>query len=91
MKYLQATRDFAANAWLAAAPLILLVLLPIVVFICLFAAEKVIARVWSEEAADNFLANAMTLLGAALLLAPIGLLLYGLFSMARWLLRSKKP
>jgi len=53
--------------------------------------ESIIARIWGREAADDFLANAMTLLGAAALLALTGLLLYGLFSAARWLLRLRKP
>ncbi|MFO1110799.1 MAG: hypothetical protein U1E61_16585 [Bradyrhizobium sp.] len=79
------------NAWLVAAPLVLLVLVPIGVFICLFVVESIIARIWGREAADDFLANAMTLLGAAVLLALTGLLLYSLFSAARWLLRLRKP
>ena len=72
-------------------PLVLLVLVPTGVFICLFVVESIIARIWGREAADDFLANAMTLLGAAALLALTGLLLYGLFSAARWLLRLRKP
>ena len=91
MGYFRAIRDFAVNAWLVAAPLVLLVLVPTGVFICLFVVESIIARIWGREGADDFLANAMTLLGAALLLALIGLLLYGLFSAARWLLRLRKP
>ena len=91
MRYFRAIRDVAVTARLAAAPLVLLVIVPIGVFICLFVVESVIARIWGREAADGFLANAMTLLGAAALVALIGLLLYGLFSAARSLLRSKKP
>lgn len=91
MKLLRAIREFAANVWLAAAPLVVLVLLPVAVFIGLFVAEKIVARVWGRDAADTFLANAMTLLGASLVLGLIGLLLYGLISAARWLLRPKKP
>jgi hypothetical protein len=91
MKLFRAIREFAANVWLAAAPLVVLVLLPIALFICLFVAEKIVALTWGREAADTFLANTMTLLGASLVLGLIGLLLYALFAVARWLLRSKNP
>ena len=94
MTFVRAIRRFIANAWLAAAPLVILFLL-IAIPLCLAIVGAIIGRVWGPEAADDFTTavfGAMMWGGElALGLAPIGLAIYGLVRLARWLVRKKQP
>lgn len=93
MKSVQAIRRFLSTSWLVAAPLVILFLL-IAVPLCVAIFRAIIERVFGHEAAENFsnfVFGAM-MWGAelALLLAPIGLAVYGLVRLVRWLAGKKK-
>jgi hypothetical protein len=88
MKFVQAIWSFISNAWLVAAPLVIVI---IGVFAFIGIVQAIIERVFGNETAENFVANTMVLLWMALELALLGLVLYGLFCLARWFLRKKAP
>jgi len=81
---------FISNAWLVAAPLVIVVLLA-GVFAVIWMIQAIIGRLYGADAADTFIANAMVLLAMAFELALLGLAAYGMFCIARWLLRRKEP
>ncbi len=88
MKVFHAIRRFVANAWFAAAPLVIFVLIVgVLAFVGL--ARAIVARLFGPNAADQFLINAMMLAGALVALLLIGFVVYGLISVARWLLGKK--
>lgn len=90
MKSVQAIWRFISNAWLVAAPLVILVLLFVGVPIIIAVAHVIVARISGPEAADTFLMDAITWTWiAALVLAPIGLVIYGAVCLARRLLRKR--
>jgi hypothetical protein len=90
MKPIQAIWRFISASWLVAAPLVILVLL-VGVFALLGIICAIIEHVLGPETADNFLANAMVLLTIAFELALLGLVIYGIFCIARWLVSKKAP
>ena len=90
MKFVQAIWRVISNTWLVAAPLVVVVLI-VAVFAFIGIGQAIIERVFGSEAAENFIANTMVLLWMALELALLGLALYGLFCLARWILRKKEP
>jgi hypothetical protein len=90
MKFVQAIWPFISNAWLVAAPLVIVIVI-IGVFAFIGIVQAIIERVFGNETAENFVANTMVLLWMALELALLGLVLYGLFCLARWFLRKKAP
>jgi hypothetical protein len=87
---LRAIWRFVAKAWLVAAPLVILFLLFVGAPIVLAVAHAVVARISGPEAADTLLMDDMTWTWiAVLVLAPIGLIVYGAVSVARRFLRRK--
>ncbi len=94
MKSVQAICRFVSNAWLVAAPLVI-VFLFIAVLIVFAIVSVIVERVFGPEAAKGFSAFWLdvTMRGAELLLvlAPIGLAIYVSVRLARWLLRKKEP
>ena len=88
MKSVQAIRRFVSNAWLVAAPLVIVVLL-VAGLALLGVVYAIVGSVFGAETADNFLANAMVSFWIAFELALLGLAVYGIFCVARWLLRKK--
>jgi hypothetical protein len=94
MKFVQAMRRFISNAWLVAAPLIIVFLL-IAIPLCLAIVRAIIERLFGPEAAEDFstfLFGAMMWGGELVLgFAPIGLAIYGIVRLARWLVRKKEP
>jgi uncharacterized membrane protein len=89
MKSMQAIRRFISTSWLVAAPLVIVVLL-IVGLALLGIVDAIVGSVFGAEAADNFIANAMVLFGMAFELGLLGLVIYAMFCVARWLLRKKE-
>jgi hypothetical protein len=90
VKSLRAIWRFVAKAWLVAAPLVILFLLFVGAPIVLAVAHAVVARISGPEAADTLLMDDMTWTWiAVLVLAPIGLIVYGAVSVARRFLRRK--
>jgi len=94
MKLVQTIRRFIARSWLAAAPLVILFLL-IAIPLCLAVVHTIIERVFGPEAAESFFDFVF---GAAmwggelvLVLAPIGLTIYGIVRLARWFGRKRRP
>lgn len=94
MTFVRAIRRFIANAWFAAAPLVILFLL-IAIPLCFAIVSAIIGRVWGPQAAEDFTTavfGAMMWVGELTLgLAPIGLAIYGLIRLARWLIRKRRP
>jgi len=94
MKFVQAIRRFISNAWLVTAPLVILVLL-VAIPLVLAVVGAIIGRAFGPEAAENYSSSLFSAMmwGAelALLLTPIGLAIYGLVRLARWLVRKKGP
>jgi hypothetical protein len=90
MKAIQAIRRFISTSWLVAAPLVVIVLL-IAGMALLAIADSIVEHLFGAEAADNFLANTMVSLWIALELALVALIIYGLFRLARRLLRRIVP
>jgi hypothetical protein len=92
MKFLQAIRRFLSKAWLAAGPLILLLLL-IAIPIALAIISAIIERIFGPETAERFAVFWMDAMmwGLELLfiLAPIALVVYVAFRLAKWLRRKK--
>jgi hypothetical protein len=93
MKSVQTIRRFISNAWLVAAPLVIVFLL-IAIPLCLAVVSAIIEHVFGPEVAEGF---STTLFGAmmwggelVLGLAPIGLAIYGIVRLARWLVRKKE-
>ena len=92
MKSVQTIWRFIANAWLIAAPLVILVLLFVGVPIIIAVAHAIVARISGPEVADTFLMDAMTWTGiGVLVLTPIALVIYGTVRLARRFLRIKEP
>jgi hypothetical protein len=90
VKSLRAIWRFVAKAWLVAAPLVILFLLFVGAPIVLAVAHAVVARISGPEPADTLLMDDMTWTWiAVLVLAPIGLIVYGAVSVARRFLRRK--
>jgi hypothetical protein len=93
MKSVQAICRFVSNAWLVAAPLVIVFLL-IAVLILAAIVSVIVERMFGSEAAEGFSAfwlNVTMWAGELLLvLAPIGLAIYALVRLARWLLRKKE-
>lgn len=81
-------RRFVSNAWLAAAPLAILLAI-VAAFVTIGLATAIIARVAGTETSENFFANVMTLFGMLVLFAPPAITVYALVSLARWLLARK--
>ena len=94
MNFGQAIRRFIANAWLAAAPLVIVFLL-IAIPLCLAIIGAIIEGIWGPDAAEDFSTSVFggMMWGGelALGLAPIGLIAYGLYRLARWWLGQRKP
>ena len=93
MKSVRAICRFVSNAWLVAAPLVIVFLL-IAVLMLAAIVSVIVERVFGPEAAEGFstfLLNA-TMWGAelALVLTPLGLAIYASVRLARWLLRKNK-
>jgi hypothetical protein len=84
-----AIRRFIINAWLAATPLAIMLAL-VAAFAIVAIISQIIARVASPEAWDNFVADAATLFGMAVLFAPLAILIYAMISITRWLLARKR-
>jgi len=92
MKSLQAIRRFISNAWLAAAPLVVLFGLVVGVPILVGIAHWIVARVSDPETADNLLMDVgMTAAAMVLLLTPAGLAIYAIVRLAKWLIGKKEP
>lgn len=90
MKSVRAIWRFIAKAWLVAAPLVILFLLFVGVPIVLAVGHAIVARISGPDAADTFLMDAITWTWiAVLVLAPIGLIVYGAVCFARRLLRKR--
>jgi preprotein translocase subunit SecG len=88
MKFIQAIRRFILNSWLVAAPLVILVLL-VAGLALLGIVDAIVGSVFGAEAADNFLADTMAWGAMVFVLAILGLLIYGLFCIAKWLVGKK--
>lgn len=83
---------FISKSWLVAAPLIILLLLLVGVPIILAIVHAIAARTIGPEAADTLLMDVMTWTWIlVLVLAPIGLAIYLIFRLTRWLLSERKP
>ena len=93
MKGLRTIRRFISNAWLAAAPLVILLLLVgglVVLGIVLGVVTAIVRSAYGPTAAENFLLGSVVWLAFLFALAMVGLIGYGLLCIARWLL-SKEP
>lgn len=87
---LRAIWRFIAKAWLVAAPLVILFLLFVGVPIVLAVGHAIVARISGPETADTFLMDVITWTWiAVLVLAPIGLIVYGAVCFARRFLRKR--
>jgi hypothetical protein len=92
MKSVQAIRRFISNAWLVAAPLVLLFLLIVVVPIFFAVAYEILKLIFSPEQADTLLMDAgMWLAMVVFVLTPIGFAIYAMVCLARWLVGKKEP
>ncbi len=84
-----AIKRFISNAWLAATPL--MILLAIVgAFAAVAIVSQILSRVAGPQAADNFVANAGTLVGMLVLFTPLAIALYALVMLARWMLSRRQ-
>jgi hypothetical protein len=90
MKAIHAIWRFVTTPWLVAAPLVIIVLL-IAGMVLLAAVDSIVEHLFGVEAADNFLANTMVSLWIAIEIGLVGLIIYGLFRLARRLLRKDVP
>jgi ABC-type antimicrobial peptide transport system permease subunit len=91
MKALQAIQRSISNAWLAAAPLVVLFAFVIGVPV-FFGAAHGIARLIDPDAADDlFMGLIMWMAMALLVLTPSGLAIYAMFRLARRLVGKKEP
>ena len=88
MNSIQAIRRFISTSWLVAAPLVILVLL-VAGLALLGIVDAIVGSVFGAEAADNFLADTMAWGAMVFVLAILGLLIYGLFCIAKWLVGKK--
>jgi preprotein translocase subunit SecG len=88
MNSIQAIRRFISTSWLVAAPLVIVVLL-VAGLALLGIVDAIIGSVFGEEAADNFLADTMAWGAMVFVLALLGLLTYGMFRIAKWLVGKK--
>lgn len=92
MKSVQAIWRFVSRSWLIAAPLIILFVLFVGAPIILAIVHAIAARVAGADAADTLLMDVVTWTWVAVLvLAPIGLAVYGAVRLARWLVRERAP
>jgi preprotein translocase subunit SecG len=90
MKSVQAIWRFISTSWLVAAPLVIVVLL-VVGLALLGIAHAIIGSVFGAETADNFLADTMAWAAMVFVLALLlGLPIYAIFCLARWLVRKKE-
>ena len=90
MKATHAIWRFVTTSWLVAAPLVIIVLL-IGGMALLAIVDSIVEHLFGAEAADNFLANTMVSLWIAIEIGLVGLIIYGLFRLARRLLRKDAP
>jgi hypothetical protein len=92
MKSVQAIWRFVSSSWLIAAPLIILFFLFVGAPILLAIIPAIAARVAGADAADTLLMDVVTWTWVAVLvLAPLGLTVYGAVRLARWLVRERAP
>ncbi len=89
MKFLHATWQRISNAWLVAAPLVIVALL-VAAFVLLGIVQAFVGWIAGPDAADNFIAIAMMLLGMAFVAMLVALPAYGVFCVARWLLKKRE-
>ncbi len=91
---MQAIRRLISRSWLIAAPLILLFLL-VGVPIVLAIVGAILERLFGPEAAERFAVSWLDAVSwtaeLTLLFAPIALLIYAAFRLARWLVRKNQP
>ena len=81
MTLFQTVRRTFSNAWLAAAPLVIILLI-IAALIAVMAILGVIRLAFGPDAADTALMNAMTVFGMVVVAAPVALAAYGLYRLA---------
>lgn len=81
-------RRFISNSSLAATPLVILFAI-VGLFALIGLASWIISAIAGPQAADNFVANVMTLFGMLVLFAPLAIMIYALVSLVRWLTRSR--
>jgi hypothetical protein len=90
MKSMQAMQRFISTSWLVAAPLVIVVLLVVGLALLGFV-YAIVGSLFGAEVAENFIANATVLFGMAFELGLLGLVIYAIYCLARWLLRKKAP
>ena len=89
MKFLQVIWRFISRSWLIAAPLIILFVLFVGAPVILAIVHAIGSRVAGADAADTLLMDVVTWTWVAVLVvAPMGLAIYGAIRLARWLLRE---
>ena len=85
MKSVQAIRRFVSNAWLAAAPLVVLFGLVVGLPILAGMAHGIVAWLFDRDTADKLLMDVgMTATAMVLVLTPIGAAIYAIVCLARW-------
>ncbi len=81
---------FFSTSWLVAAPMVIIALL-IAGMVLLAIVDSIVEHIFGAETADNFLATTMVSLWIAIEFAIVALIIYGLFRLARRLLRKNAP
>ncbi|GLR90447.1 hypothetical protein [Bradyrhizobium iriomotense] len=80
---------FVSTLWLAVTPLVILSAI-VGVFALIGPASWIISTLAGPQAADNFVANVMTLFGMLVLFAPLAMMIYALVSLVRWLVPKQR-
>jgi hypothetical protein len=81
---------FFSTSWLVAAPMVIIALL-IAGMVLLAIVDWIVEHIFGAETADNLLATTMVSLWIAIEFAIVALIIYGLFRLARRLLRKNAP